>query len=197
MTGGEKGGRWAGMMGWAQDARVRSAAYAAQAARAAESAAAIGQQVDRRIERLAARNPEHAECLQAILVAAARQRRAAAEWTRSCTGGQLLPEARTGPEAAASTEPEGHGHDMAVIPDPDRTADELQDRVTEGIFSAGLLLQDAAGLTTEPGVRWRIEAAADGLDELIRMLRGALFDPAGQQDRGPGRGADDSTLPAR
>ena len=184
MTGGEDSGCGVGLTVWAHDARVRSSACAAQAARAAESAAAIGEQVDRTIERMAERNPEYTERLRAIMVTAASQRAAIAEWKRGYSagrpGGQLLPAARTGPEAVASIELAGHLRDMAIIPDRDRSVGEFQDTVTRGIFTAGLTLQDAAGLTAEPEVRWRIEAAADDLDELIRVLRGALFDPAGR-----------------
>ena len=184
MTGGEELDHRAGLVGQAQDARIRSSACAAQAVRAARSAAAIGEQVDRMIERMGERNPEYAERLQAIMVTAASQRAAIAEWKRGYSagrpGGQLLPRARNGSEAAASTELEGQLRDMAIIPDWDRSVGEFQDTVTRGIFTAGLTLQDAAGLTAEPEVRWRIEAAADDLDELIRVLRGALFDPAGR-----------------
>jgi hypothetical protein len=181
MTGGEERDGQAGLMGWAQDARVRSAAYAAQAVRAAEAAAAIGELVDRMIERVAGRNPEHAERLQAIVVTAADQRAAIAEQKRRFAagrpGGQLLLGVRKEPEVAAITEPDGQVRDMAIIHDGDRTAGESQDQVVRGVFTAGLTLQDAADLTTEPEVRWRIEAAADYLDELICVIRGTLFSP--------------------
>ncbi len=190
MTGGEERGHRGGLMVWAQDARVRSAACAAQAARAAESAAAIGEQADRRIERLAERNPEYARRLQAIVVTAASRRAAIAEWKHSCaagrSGGQLLPGPRNGSRAVAITGREGRLRDMIVIPGRDRTAGGFQDELIRGIFTAGLTLQDAAGLTTEPEVRWRIEAAADDLDELIRPLRDALFDLADLAGPQPG-----------
>jgi len=187
--GGERDCR-AGLMGWAQDARVRSAAYAAQAVRAAESAAVIGELVDRMIERVAERNPEYAERLQDIIVTAADQRAAIVEQKRNYAAGRprgrLLRRAWNAPEAAAITEPEGHLRDMAII-HGDRTVGEFQDTVVQGVFTAGLTLQDAAELTTEPEVRWRIEAAVDCLDELIRVIRGTLFSPA---DRSPSRRAD-------
>jgi hypothetical protein len=194
MTGGEERGPRAGLVSWAQDARVRSAACAAQAVSAAESAAAGGEQADRMIERVAERNPQYAEHLQAIIVTAARRRAAIARWRRSCAAGQrdgqLLPTAWNEPGVAAITEPEGHGRDMVIVQDRDRTVGEFQDTVTQGMFTAGLALQDAAELTMEPEVRWRIEAAADGLDELIRIIRGALFSSA---DRRPSRGAGSGT----
>jgi hypothetical protein len=182
MTIGEEHDCGAGLMGWAQNARVRSAAYAAQAGRAAETAAAIGELVDRMIERVARRNPEYAERLEAIIVAAADERAAIAERKRSFAagrpGGQLLLRARSVPEPAAITEVEGHLRDMAIIQIGNQTVGELQDKMAQGVFTAGLILQDAADLTTEPEVRWRIEAAADYLDELIRVIRGTLFSSA-------------------
>jgi len=201
MTGGEERDGQAGLMGWAQDARVRSAAYAEQAVRAAEAAAAIGELVDRMIERVAERNPEYAERLQAIIVAAADQRAAIAEQKRSFAagrpGGLLLLRARSAADAAAIAVPEGYLRDTASIHDRDRTAGEFQDRVIQGVFTAGLTLQDAADLTMELEVRWRIEAAADHLDELIRVIRDTLFSPVDQSPScEPGSGQDDATSPA-
>jgi hypothetical protein len=201
MTVGEERDGRAGLMGWAQDARVRSAEYAAQAVRAAESATAIGELVDRMIERVAGRNPEYAERLQAIIVAAADQRAAIVERKRSFAagrpGGQLLLRARSVPEPAAIIEVEGHLRDMAIIQDGNQIVGEFRDKVVQGVFTAGLILQDAADLTTEPEVRWRIEAATDYLDELIRVIRGTLFSSA---DRPPNRERDscpdDVTSPA-
>jgi hypothetical protein len=201
MTGGEERDCQAGLMGWAQDARARSAAYVAQAVRAAESAAAIGELVDRMIKRAAERNPECAESLQAIVVAAADQRAAIAELKRSFaagrTGGQLLLRARSAPGAAVITEVEGPLRGMAIVQDGNRIVGEFPDKVVERVFTAGLTLQDAADLTTEPEVRWRIEAAADYLDELIRVIRGTLFSPGDRSlSREPDNGSDDITSPA-
>lgn len=183
MADGAEGDAQASLLGWAQGARVRSAACKAQAARAAESAAAIGDQVNCMIERAAEHNPEYAERLRAIIATATDRRAAISEWKRDSTPGRpgvrLLPEAGHEPGAAAVTGPENQLRRMAVIQDRDRASGELQDQVIQGIFTAGLTLHDAARLTTEPEVRWRIEAAADDLDELIRILRDALFDPAG------------------
>ena len=190
MTDGQEPGRHATLMGWAQDARVRSAACAVQAGRAAGSAAALGDQADRMIERLAERNPEFAQRLRAIAVTAASQRAAIAECKRSFAagrpGGQLLTGARNGPVAAAATGLEGHLGEMVIIQERDRTNGVLQNQVIQAAFTAGLMLQDAAEMTAEPEVRWRIEAAADGLDELIRLIRDALFNLS---DRPPGRGS--------
>ncbi len=60
------------------------------------------------------------------------------------------------------------------------------------------MLHDAAGLTAEPDVRWRIEAAVDDLDEMVRVLRSALFNRADWlPKRRPGSGQDDPPSPAR
>jgi signal transduction histidine kinase len=191
MTGGGEPGRRGGLRSWAQDARVRSAACAAQAGRPAESAAAVAEQADRMIERVAARNPAYAPRLQGIIVTAVSQRAAIAESKRSWAPGRPgspLPGARNEPEAGARTELDGPVRDLAVIQERDRTGGGLQDRVIQQVFTAGLTLQDAAELSTEPEVRWRIEAAAGGLDEVIRISRDALFSAARRPGREPGSG---------
>jgi len=202
MTESQERGRGAELKVWAQEARIRSATYAAQAVRAAESATAIGEHVDRMIERVAERNPEYAQQLQAIIVTTFGRRAAIAQYKRSCfagrRGGQLLPGSRNEPEAAATTELEGHQRDAAIIRERDPIAGELHDGVVQRVFAAGLTLQDTAKLITEPEVRWRIEAAADDLDELIRVIRGAVFDPADRPpSREPGSGPGDTASPAR
>lgn len=201
MTGSEERDRWAELKVWAEDARARSATYAAQAARAAESATAIGEHVDRMIERVAERNPEYADYLLAIIVTAFCRRSAIAEYKRSCAarrpGSQLLPRPRNQPEAAAITELEGHHRGTAIFQERDQAAGELHDQVVQRVFAAGLTLQDTVELITEPEVRWRIEAAADDLDELIRVIRGTLFSPADRSpSHEPGSGPEDATSPA-
>jgi hypothetical protein len=72
----------------------------------------------------------------------------------------------------------------------------LRDRVIQRVFAAGLALDSAAGLTTQPEVRSRIEAAADGLDEVIRIIRDAIFGRADQPPgREPGNGPDTTGPP--
>jgi two-component system, NarL family, sensor histidine kinase DevS len=68
---------------------------------------------------------------------------------------------------------------MAVVQERDRIAGELRDKVTRRVFATGLTLCSAAGLRMHPEVRQRIEAAADELDEVIRVIRDALFDLPG------------------
>jgi hypothetical protein len=186
MTGEERD-RGAGLLSWAQDARVRTAACKAQAVAAAESATAIREQADRMIERVAARNPAHAQNLQDIIVTASDRRAAIAEWRRNSApgrpGGQP-PGAESEPEAGALTGAGGHPRDVAIMRRRDRAGGGLQDQVIERVFTAGLALQDAAELTTEPEVRWRIEAAAEDLDEVISISRDLLFSAAGRRPGG-------------
>ena len=53
--------------------------------------------------------------------------------------------------------------------------------VAEGIFTAGLALEDAAAVAADPLVRGRIEKAISALDDVIRVVRGAAF---GTEDDG-------------
>ena len=168
MTGDEHEGG-AGLLGWAQEVRARSQTYAAHAARAAESATVIAGQVDRMIAQMAERNPDYAGRLQEILVTAAGQRAAIAECKRSHQAGRPdrgpVPAPPNGPAAAAAPGPDrplpGDGH--------------LQDEVIHRVFAAGLTLQGTTELAAEPEVHWRIEAAVDELDDLVRVVRDALF----------------------
>jgi hypothetical protein len=48
-------------------------------------------------------------------------------------------------------------------------------KVVEGIFTAGLALEDAAAVAADPFVRCRIEKAIGALDDVIRVVRGAAF----------------------
>ncbi len=74
---------------------------------------------------------------------------------------------------------------LTVIEDRDRIAADLQDHVIQRVFAAGLRLQGAATLASEPEVRRRVEASVDDLDRVVRMLRDAIF---GLKQRRQGRG---------
>jgi len=65
--------------------------------------------------------------------------------------------------------------EMTLQQDRDRIAAGLQDEVIQRVFAAGLALQSAASLSTQPGVRQRAEAAADDLDQVLRLLRDTVF----------------------
>lgn len=75
--------------------------------------------------------------------------------------------------------------EVTVQQDRDRIAAGLQDEVIQRIFAAGLALQSAASMTAQPGVRHRVEAAAGGLDQVLRLLRDTVFGlEQGLRDRG-------------
>ncbi len=65
--------------------------------------------------------------------------------------------------------------EVTVQQDRDRIAAGLQDEVIQRIFAAGMALQSAASLSTQPGVRQRVGAAADDLDQVLRLLRDTVF----------------------
>jgi len=183
MTDAGEHDRRAGLMVWAQQARVRSAACRAQAAAAASSASVRREQADRLIERAAERNPKYAERLLAISATADGRRAAIAEQKHSLAAGRVggppLIRPRE-PQAAIIAELDAHLSEMAIVGERDRIAGELRDRVIQRVFTAGLALDSAAGLTTQREVRSRIEAASGGLDEVIRIIRDAIFGPADQ-----------------
>lgn len=64
---------------------------------------------------------------------------------------------------------------LTVIEDRDRIAAELQDKVIQQVFAAGLNLQAAASLAAEPEVRRRVETSVDDLDRVVRVLRDTIF----------------------
>jgi signal transduction histidine kinase len=198
MTELEEHGRRSGLMLWAQQARVRSAACTAHAARAARSAELRRDQADRMIEQVAERNPESAQHLRAIRGTAAGRQEAIAEWRRSYAagraGGQALMRPLM-PQAAIITEMETYLREMAVIQERGRSAGRIQASVVQRVFAVGLALQSAA-LTAQPEMRAEIEAAAGGLDEVIRVIRDATFGPADQlRDGEDGRSPDITSPP--
>jgi signal transduction histidine kinase len=85
------------------------------------------------------------------------------------------------PEAAAVIRTPERAGDLSVIGERDRIAARLQDTVVRRVFAAGLGLHSAAGLTSDPEVRWRIEAAVGELDQVIREIRDTLFQAAQQR----------------
>jgi signal transduction histidine kinase len=63
----------------------------------------------------------------------------------------------------------------SLTEDRDRIAADLKDKVIQQIFAAGLTLQGATALTSEPEVRRRVGASIRDLDHAIRMLRDTIF----------------------
>jgi len=65
--------------------------------------------------------------------------------------------------------------EATVAQDRDRIAAGLQDQVIQLIFAAGINLQSAASLSQQPVVRARLEDAAGGLDQALRLIRDTIF----------------------
>jgi signal transduction histidine kinase len=153
------------------------------------AAAAAEDQFAAAIDRLAAQRPSRAAQLRGISDSArgraARRRRRLAGHPGGGTRGscrddapaatQLAPGPGGTPAAAATATTPGHACDLPVTGERDRIAAQLQDTIIRRVFAAGLRLESAAGLTTDPQVRCRIEAAAGELDQVIREIRNAVF----------------------
>lgn len=65
---------------------------------------------------------------------------------------------------------------IALLEERSRAAHSLHDNVVQRLFAAGLTIQGAASLSTEPAVREQISQAVANLDETIRTLRSSIFD---------------------
>jgi signal transduction histidine kinase len=65
--------------------------------------------------------------------------------------------------------------ELSVMEDRDRIAAELRDNIIQRVFAAGLSLQGAADLAAEPEVRRRVGTSVEELDDVVRMLRNAVF----------------------
>ncbi len=65
--------------------------------------------------------------------------------------------------------------ELTLVQDRDRIAADLQDKVIQQVFAVGMSLHSTAMLATQPEVRKRILAAADGLDQALRLTRDAVF----------------------
>lgn len=63
----------------------------------------------------------------------------------------------------------------AVWRDRERIAAELRNEVVRRVYSVGLSLQSAAAIAVHPLVRSRVEQAIEDLDDVIRVLRDAVF----------------------
>jgi hypothetical protein len=149
------------------------------------ASAAAEDQFAAAIDRLAELEPHRAEQLRGLSESArghaARRRRRLAHHagggTCSCApaASQLAPGPDGTPEAAIVTSP-GHAGGLSVIRERDRIAARLQDTIIRRVFAAGLSLDSAAGLTRDPAVRWRIEAAVGELDQVICEIRNVVFE---------------------
>jgi signal transduction histidine kinase len=75
--------------------------------------------------------------------------------------------------------------EVSITEDRDRIAGDLQDKVIQRIFAAGLTLQSAAMRTTDQHVRRQIEESVDDLDDAVVILRDTVY---GLEHRREGRG---------
>lgn len=73
----------------------------------------------------------------------------------------------------------------SIAEDRDRIAGDLQDKVIQQIFAAGLTLESAAMRTTDQDMRHRIRKTIDDLDHTVVILRDTVY---GLQHRTEGRG---------
>ncbi|HEV3379535.1 MAG TPA: histidine kinase [Trebonia sp.] len=85
---------------------------------------------------------------------------------------------------------------LTVINDRDRIAADLQDKVIQQLFAAGMNLQSTAMLAKDREVRKRVLASADDLDHVLRLARDAVFD-LGRRHQGRGLRAEIVALCAR
>jgi len=85
---------------------------------------------------------------------------------------------------AEPADPEGRRREITVI-ERDRILAQLQDKVIQRAFRAGLSLRGAAIMTADPEVRRLIGAATDELEHVIQEVRDAVF---GYEQRTGGRG---------
>ena len=65
--------------------------------------------------------------------------------------------------------------ELTLVQDRDRIAADLQDKVIQQVFAIGMHLHSTATLATQSEVRKRILASADGLDQVLRLTRDAVF----------------------
>ena len=67
-------------------------------------------------------------------------------------------------------------HERSILlQDRDRIAGDLRDKVIQRIFAAGLALESAAAMTTQPEVRRRVHTSVDDLDQAVRLLRDTIY----------------------
>lgn len=140
----------------------------------AEAVATTEDQIAATLDQLARQQPDRAAHLR--YMAESARRYAAGERMR------LMRQPGGGPasmpDAAASTLTPDHAGGLSIIEERDRIAIQLQDIIVRRVFAAGLSLESAAGLATNPEVRGRIEAAVSELDQVIREIRSAVFQDA-------------------
>jgi hypothetical protein len=143
-------------------ASLRVGAARARAVAAAQAAAAAQEQAAASMERVADLGVPGAARLRDMSIAFRQLAQRRRQWA-SGHAGSTVPDRCDG------------GHDGIVVRERDRIAAQLQDTVVRRVFSAGLTLHGAAGLTTEPEVRRRVDAAIEELDHVVRGVREAVY----------------------
>jgi hypothetical protein len=155
-------------------ANLRVGAARARAAAAAQAAAGAQEQAAASMERLANLDVPGADRLRDVSTALRQRAQRRRQWA-SDHAGSAVPARRD------------DGNVAIVVRERDRIAAQLQDTVVRRVFSVALTLHGAAGLTTEPEVRRRVEAAIEELDHVVRGVREVVF-AAGPH--APGGGLD-------
>jgi signal transduction histidine kinase len=86
--------------------------------------------------------------------------------------------------------------DLRVLEDRERIARDLHDLVIQRLFAAGMTLQATRGMTDDPDVARRVDAAVDELDNTIREIRTVIFGLQANGDRAAGLRSDVAELVA-
>jgi PAS domain S-box-containing protein len=86
--------------------------------------------------------------------------------------------------------------DLRVLEDRERIARDLHDLVIQRLFAAGMTLQATRGLTDDPDVGRRVDAAVEELDATIREIRTVIFGLQADGDRAAGLRSDVADLVA-
>ena len=73
---------------------------------------------------------------------------------------------------------------LAILEDRHRIASDLHDIVIQKLFAAGMYLEGASAMVTEPKARDRVDAAVEAMDTAIKDLRASIFE-LGSQGEGP------------
>jgi len=181
-----------GFQGWQANhgAMSRARAARARAVALAEGAAAIEEKVALILAQLADRYPDDADRLRAASQSLDRQAARRRQWARDSLHliAQRPAAAQVPPPGPMSSPPTGgavvvtairgleaRAQHVTMVRERDRIATEIQDRIVGRIFAAGLALQSAAGLASQPAVRSRIDTAAAELDEALHEIREVVF----------------------
>ena len=73
---------------------------------------------------------------------------------------------------------------LAILEDRHRIASDLHDIVIQKLFAAGMYLEGASAMVTEPKARERVDAAVEAMDTAIKDLRASIFE-LGSPGEGP------------